>query len=308
VVFPIGLCYYARVKAGWKIFLWIVGFLLAVSVIVSQALFRIERTLLSYTFMAAQLEGVSAPLADPSTQADAAVGAITYLQEKLSFRFSGRLTPYVREAAINGFDADWFLRTGKRMVFNSQRFLSGEESELSLPVSFDSFKLALLDIAGAELDAADYLEVEREVSQIDSSIDLGSVLSEKTQMRISAAAANRRVIFIILIYIVPFCLALLCFPPRELGSGLFVSGLSLLAGGACLAVSSFFLRNLVSRASSSAFEKALPDFLGWIADGTGMFAGKVVSGILPAGAVIGGAGLVIAACKVYLSRKKRGYH
>lgn len=291
-------------KTGGKIVLGFIGFLLTLSIIVAQTLFQIERTLLSYTFMSDQLERVAAPLKDPGIHEEAAAGLLVYVQDQLPRGYSQQLAPYIREAAIRGFDIDWFLRTGKRLVFNSQRFLKGEEGTLSLPVSFDSFKIALLDIAGAELEAGEYLEIDRELSQIDSSIDLGTLVPEQAQQRITRGVKNRRLVFITLIYIVPAILALLCFVPRELGRGLTVFGSSLLAGGGSMAVFSLILPNLVFRASSSAIEKALPDFLGWAADGAGGFAGKIISGFLPVGAAIGGFGLVAAVCGIYLSRKE----
>ena len=141
VAFPYASCYYAEVKTGGKILLGIFGFLLMVSIIVAQAVFRFEHTALSYTYMSKQLERTIAPLRDPGFHLQAANGTFDYLRHELSIFVPPKLEPYIQGAVTVGFDFDWFLRTGKRMLFNTQGFLNGKEAVLSLPVSFDSFKL-----------------------------------------------------------------------------------------------------------------------------------------------------------------------
>ena len=299
-----------EVKTGGKILLFIFGLLLSVSVIVAQAAFKLERTTRSYTYMSKQLERILAPLSDPGIRAEAANGAFGFLRGALSLDVSPRLEPYIQGAVSAGFDADWFLRTGKRMLFNSQRFQSGRESKLSLPVSIDSFKIMLMDIVRPEFETSEYLEIDREVSRMSSSIDLVTLMDENDLARIVNRLKTYRHALVILAYVLPGVLFVLCFSTRRIGSGLAAAGCGLLAGGGLVVVASVSLPGLAFQAVSSAIGGALPPFLGWVADGAGKLAGDMVYDLLPAALVITGFGLALAAAGVFfivVKKNPRGH-
>jgi hypothetical protein len=295
-----------KVKNGGKALLAIFGFLLFVSVVFALAAFRLERTTRSYTYMSKQLEQILAPLSNPEIRAAVADGTFSYLRNELTLEISPRLEPYLQEAVLAGFDDDWFLRTGKRMLFNTQHFLSGQESEFSLPVSIDGFKLLLMDSVRQEFETREYLEIDRVVSRMSSSLDLVTVIPENDLSLIMSRSQTYRSLLMILAYVVPGVLIVLCFCTRRIWRGLAAAGGGLLAGGGLVMVVSLSMQASISRVVSSAIGGVLPPFLGWIKDGAGKLAADLVSGLLPPASVVAGLGLVLVVLGVFLTIRKEG--
>ena len=291
-------------KAGGRILLVVLGLLLGLAVIVAQAAFKIDRTVLSYTCMSRQLERIAAPLRDPGIRTDAANGVFDYLRTVLSLKLSPALDPYIPAAVTAGFDADWFLRTGKRLLFNTQAYVTGRETGLSLPVSIDGFKLALIDSARGKIETRAYLEIDREVSRMTSSIDLVTLLAESDLSRIESRLKNYRGGLTAVKYVVPAVLFLLCFVTRRIGSGLAAAGGGVLTGGGLMLFTSLVIPGLAFREVSGAVTHALPSFLGWVGEGVGRTTGDIISGLLPAAAVLTGLGMILTAAGVILIKVK----
>jgi hypothetical protein len=108
---------------------------------------------------------------------------------------------------------------------------------------------------------------------------------------------------IILQYVIPGFLILLCFAFRRLGSGLTAIGGALLISGtvAVFSVNLWFPRAEVDFVNSLV--RRSPDFLGWIIENVGEAVLRVLSSTIPTAVVVLSAGAALAALGIVLIAK-----
>jgi len=291
-------------KIGRIIVLVIIGIFLCLSVILAQLAYRFERTLLSYTYTSKQVDRIISPLYDPGILEDTVDGTFSFMRRELSLSIPSQLRPYILTAAKAGFNPEWFTRTTQRMLFNIQLVLNGKEATLSLPVSINGFKLAFLDVVRSEFDTSEYLEIDREVSRMPSSLDLADEIPEDTLDSIVKNLQRVRFVLTVLQYLIPGVLILACFVFRRIGSGFATVGTGLLAGGALLAIAVGGWTATASRSLAALVRGAVPPFLSWVDYGVAEFAEELISGVLPVattviivGAALAGLGYFLAFAK-----------
>ena len=281
-------------KIGRIVVLIIIGIFLCLSVVLAQLAYRIERTLLSYTYTSKQVDRIISPLYDPAILEDTVDGTFSFMRRELSLDIPSQLRPYILTAAKAGFNPEWFTRTTQRMLFNIQLVLNGRETTLSLPVSINGFKLAFMDVVRREFDTSEYLEIDREVSQMPSSLDLADEIPADTLDSIVTNLQRVRFVLTILQYLVPGVLMLACFAFRRIGSGFAAVGAGLLAGGLLLAVAVGGWATTASQSLAALVRSAVPPFLSWVDYGIAEFAKELIAGVLPVATIVIIVGAVLA--------------
>ena len=284
---------------GGRILLGLVGISLALSLVFAQVSCGLERTLLSYAYISERLESIIEPLSDPVVHEDAVRGVLDYLRKLFSLEVPAKLEPYAVRAATAGFDADWFARTGKRMVFNTAAAADDGMVGLSLPIYLYDFKLALLETARSHLGIYHFIEIDREVSGMPSSYDLANLIPPEDLERIGRRIRGVNSVLFILTYIAPVTFFVLCFAFLRIGSGLAAAGGALLGGGLII-LAGVGLRGGFIHLAGSIVIRRLPSFLHWIRPGAEELASKIILGLLPAAIAIAGIGAVLGAAGISL--------
>lgn len=288
---------------GGKLLLGLLGLFLALSIALAQAAYRLERTALSYTYMSQRLDYAIGPLHDPVVHEETVRGILGSLGEALALEVPAKLEPHALKAAVTGFDADWFGRTGRRMLFNTEAVIKGRHPSLSLPVDLHDFKLALLDIARREFTLYHYVEIDHEVSRMPASYDLADLIPPGDLETIAGRLNRAYSLLFIPEYVVPGLLLLFCFVPLRMGSGLLAAGCGLFGGGGLVILATTVIRGRVIHHAGSVTDN-LPAFLQWVEPGVEKLTGDIISGILPAAIMLTCIGAVLAACGVALVVRK----
>ena len=287
-------------KIGRIIILSVLGLLLCLSVILAQLAFRVERTMLSYSYTSKQIDRIITPLYDSAIHRETVDETFSYLRRALSLRVPAALQPHIVDAAVSGFNPEWFTRTAQRMLFNTQLVLNGKETDLSLPVSINSFKLAFMDIVRAEFDTSEYLEIDREVSRMPSSLDLADEIPEESRRKLIRYLRSVGTVLTVLEYAVPGLLILLCFVLRRFGAGLTAVGGGFIAGGGALAIAVAGWKGSAARGVAAAVGRAVPSFLGWIDYGVGGVTEELIAGLLPVSLIVLASGALLFALGIFL--------
>ncbi|MBT3274035.1 MAG: hypothetical protein HN368_12835 [Spirochaetales bacterium] len=266
----------------------------------AQIAFRIDRTMLSFAYTSTQIDRLLTPLYDPVIHRDTVDGTFDYLRKALSLRIPAELNPYILDAAVDGFNPEWFSRTSQRMLFNIHQVFTGREKTLSLPISINSFKNAFMESTRVDFDTEVYLEINREINRLPSALDLADEIPEDDLDRIIVNLGRVRMILTLLQYAVPVLFILLCFIFRRAGSGLAALGVGLFIGGTAIAVTvsswSGYLGQVVSRAAAGA----VPQFLRWVDYGLQESVSELLSGMLPVAIIVIVCGLLLSSAGVFL--------
>ena len=276
------------------------GLLLMLSSILSQAAYRLDKTLLSYTYMSREIEAVARELDDAVLRETSARDTIDYINKAFGLDIPDKLDPYLYRAAYNAFTADWYARTGKRMLFNTLHVISGKESGLSLPISIQEYKLALLEIARSELTAYEYVEIDREVSSLPFTVELADTFIDGKNDRVLRLMRRIEPALLSVTYIIPGVFLILCFVPLRIGGGFTAAGSGIFAGGAAVLVFASGLRSFAAERAGSAVMESIPPFFVWAGGGIDRIVAKLISGMLPLAIVVTAAGFCIAAAGLAL--------
>ncbi len=289
-------------KAGTRIAPVVPAVLLALSSIVAHVAFRFENTLFSYSYMSRGLETVAQRL-EPAAREQSARGVINFLRSS-GVEVPQRLQPYAYPAAVNGFDAEWYERIGKRFLFNALQCISRESEELSLPLSIHEFEFALLDIARSELGITQYIEIDREVSRMPSVIELTDRIPEAELERVHRWLRSIRPLLLIITYLVPGVIIALCFLLLKIENAFRAVGSGLIAGSIAGVLAVFGVHVLAADQIAAAVGGTLPQYLLWTEPGIEEVVSGILSGLLPTAGIVAMCGAAVFAIGVAIKFRK----
>lgn len=274
--------------------------LLCASVFIAQFAFRIERSVLSYAYMSGELETVLEPLSDSALHSETIEGAFSYIRSRLAMSVPWELESYIVEAAVVGFSENWIRQTARQMLYSFFQIVDGSENRLNLAVNIGNFKNSFLNIVRANAEP-DYVKaVSMEMNRMPSIIRLEDEIPAETQNRIVQIIRRSRAMLIVLQYVIPGILILLCFAFRRLGSALTAIGSALFVSGTAAVLSArlWFPASEVNLVE--LLVRRSPDFLGWIIENVGQSVLRIMLSVIPTAIVVLSVGSALAALGIVL--------
>lgn len=260
--------------------------LLGISVIIAQLAFRFETQVLSYNFMSAGLQTVFEPLSDPEIHTETIRGAFSFIRLSIDTSIPWELEPIILEAAVEGFSAAWIKATAQQVLYSLFQIVNGKEDSLNLAISIGNFKNAFLGIVREKVDSRYLSEVSRELDRMPSVIPLEDNVPIDVQNRVVTLVRRSRALLIILQYVLPGILILLCFVFKRIGSGLVAVGSSFLVSGASILVGIAVWLPGAPAMVERIFRNDIPDFLRWIFDGFVNLLTQIISSAMPVAIIV----------------------
>ena len=287
-------------KIARILLLALIALALSIAVLAAQVAFRIERTVLLYSYTSAQLEAITSPLYDESIHRETVDGTFSLIRRELSLVIPMELRSLILDSAVEGFSPEWFSRTAHRMLFNIHLVVNGREKELSLPLSINTFKTSFLNAARSVYRGREYAEIEHELVKVPSTLDLAAELPDEILERIVVNLGRIRLIVILLQYAAPALFILLCFSFRKIGSGFTALGIAFIGGGAAVLICVSTRGTVISETAVNYLRKILPSFLQWVDYAAKDVVLELLKGMQPVAVVVLLCGMLFAALGLYL--------
>jgi len=252
---------------------------------------RLDGTLLSYTYMARELEAAAPLLNDPVIRKESVNGTFNYLRRTFTLDVPVRLDAFALQAAYLGFHDEWHERTGKRLLFNTLSVISRRAESLSLPISIHEFKLALLDIARKEFGVYEYVDIDREVTAMSTTFDLVETAPEESLNRAKRILKLIKPLSVTATYLLPGALMLLIIVTLGIGRGLKAAGTGLIAAGILVTLGALGPWDYAVERITSLTVGMLPDYFSWVGSRMEDLFTRVISGMLLPGIITAVVGL-----------------
>ena len=276
---------------------------LGISVFIAQLAFRIETNVLSYNFMSAGLQTILEPLSDPQIHTETIHGAFSFIRRRLAISIPRELEPHILEAAVEGFSVAWIKATAQQVLYSFFQIVNGNENSLNLAIPIGNFKNAFLNIVREQVDSRYLSEVSRELDRMPSVIQLEDDVPVDVQNRVVTSVRRSRVLLILLQYVVPGVLILLCFVFRRIGSGLVAVGSSFLVSGASLMVGIAVWLPGAPAMIERIFRNEIPGFFHWIFDGFVNLLSQIINSAMPVAIIVLSVGSVFMTLGILLISK-----
>lgn len=272
-------------KKGATSLFFVFSLLLAFGGCIAQIAYTFDKTLFSYTYMAGELEDVALLLHDPAIRKDTINGTFNDLQRIFYLDIPAKLEPFALKAAHEGFSHEWYVRTGKRLLFNTEATISRRAQDLSLPISIHEFKLALLDVARKEFSVYDYVDIDREVTAMPTTFDLVETVPQESLSRTNKILKLIEPLSVAARYALPGILLLLTFACLGIRRGLRAAGVGLFAAGILSVIWAIGPWDFAVRRIGRLAMSALPHHFSWAGSGIEDLVATLISGMVPQGVV-----------------------
>ncbi len=247
--------------------LGVVAVLLSVSVIIAQAAFRLDRTVLSYGFMNRETQAWIDPLDDAALHAQTIESAYREARRATGLAIPRDMDPYVVRAAAEAFSVRMIRHTIASWWIEIHRGIRGElaRTELFLPLS--PFKNALLSELRTGLSADEVRAATAALNTIPASFDVLEILPAPVERRVVAALRRSSFVSFLFQYVFPGVLIIACFFHRRIGLGVLAVGVAFLAAGIPSVAATFLHAETAARWVSTSLAGVLPQYLSWLREG-----------------------------------------
>ena len=287
----------------WTVLVAIVV-LLAFSVLVAQAAFRFERTLMSYRFTYGAMERTLAPLDDPLTHARTVDEAFRVLRRETGLSIPPELEPLVIEAAGVGFSAARLRQAVNRWLITTQQVLHGRADSFSLPFSLAAFKDTLLSLAASRFSPAETAQIREALNQVPTSVNLADGISPEARDRLLSIGRMMGLMQIVLQYLVPGLLIAACFFHGRIGTGIAATCAAFLVAGVPAVVIAFFRADAIGASAGVFVSRLIPSYLGWMVPGLQASVADLVATNRTTAALVMLYGVLASALGAYLIARK----
>lgn len=287
----------------WVVLVAIV-LLLAFAVLVAQAAFRFERTVMSYRFTYGAMERMLEPLDDPLTHARTVDEALRTLRREIGLSIPPDLEPLVIEAAGTGFSAARLRQAANRWLINTQQVLHGRAESFDLPFSLAAFKDTLLSLATGRFSPAETAQIREALTQVPTSVNLADGMSPEARDRLLSVGRMMGLMQIVLQYLVPGLLIAACFFHGRIGTGIAATGIAFLVAGVPSVVVVFFRADAIARSAGVVVSRLVPAYLSSMVPGLEASIAALISTGRTTAALVTLYGVLASAIGGYLIAKK----
>ncbi len=246
------------------IVLGVVIVLLSLSVLIAQAAFRFERTIMSYRFTYRALQEVLVPLDDPVVHRQTIEAAFRDLRRGYSLQIPRDLEPHVADAAVIGFSAAWLRQTTNRWLISIQLVLQGRSDTLELPLSLVPFREAFLSSVSGRFPPDEMAQIRTAINEVPPTLQLADELPGDLRGRILAVGRSMMLLQIVLQYIVPGLLIVACFFHGRIGTGIAATGLAFLAAGVPSLIVVYLRADALAASARHLAARSIPAYLSWM--------------------------------------------
>lgn len=237
---------------------------IAVSVLVGQAAFRLERTLLRHDYVQAEIGEWFAPLEDPAHHEEFVNAMVSQIRRALRWSIPAQVQTVVYEAARASFTHDWLVSFARRVHTAAYRVMRGDRTPIRLTVSLGQFYAGVVSRAGAALPDQLSNAVAAELARAPASIDLWAELDEESKANTEMWLRRLPLISTLLQYALPGVLMGLTLLFRRPGSAMLASGGGLALGGVLMLAFVRSYRFAVAGAVARAVRMAVPGQPAWV--------------------------------------------
>jgi len=238
--------------------------LIALTVLVGQAAFRMDRTLLRHDFVHLRIDSWFEPLAEPGNHEQFVGALLNEITRGLDWRVPVQVQAVVREAAASTFSAEWLVSFVKRTHTTAYRLMRGDAEPVRITLPFGRFFNEIVGRARAELPAETATALAAELSRAPASIDLWAEIDAETRSSVEGWLRRVPVVSLLLQYVLPGVFIALTLVFRRPGSAMVASGAGLSLGGALMLVVIASYRDAVGQAAGRAMRAVVPGGPGWI--------------------------------------------
>ncbi len=250
----------------WVVLVAVVA-MLALAVLVAQAAFRFERTVMSYRFTYGAMEQMLEPLDDPLTHARTVDEAFRAVRRETGLSVPRDLEPLVVDAVGVGFSASRLRRSANRWLITVQQVLHGRADSLVLPYSLAAFKDSLLSQAAGRFSPLEMAQIREALNQVPTTVDLADAISPEARDRFLSIGRVMGLMQIVLQYLVPGLLIVACFFHGRIGTGIAATGVAFLVAGVPSVVVVFLRADAIAASAGILVSRALPTYLAWMIPG-----------------------------------------
>lgn len=275
---------------------------IALAVLVGQAAFRLDRTLLRHDYLRAEIEAWFEPLSDEANHERFVGDLLAEIRRGLGWQIPVQIQSIVTEAAHATFSRDWIVSFLQRTHTAAYRVMRGDRTPVRLTLPLAGFLGEIATRARAELPAEVANEVGRELSAVPASIDLWAELDEESQASIALWLRRIPLISILLQYALPGLFIGLTLVFRRPGSAMVASGAGIAIGGGLML---FVVRLYAVTAGASVGRAArtlVPGRPAWIEQPVADTISEAIAGGTGFAALLVGLGVVIAGLGVLVIR------
>ena len=237
---------------------------IAVAVLVGQAAFRLERTLLRHDYVQAQIGEWFAPLEEPAHHQEFVNAMIAQISRALRWAIPLRLQPVVYEAARNSFTHEWLVAFARRVHTTAYRVMRGDRTPVRLTVSLSQFYADVVSGARATLPDQQANPVAAELERAPASIDLLAEIDDQTRTDAEMWLRRLPLIATLLQYALPGVLIALTLVFRRPGSAMVASGAGVAIGGALMLGLIGWYRFAIAGTIARAVRSAVPGRPEWV--------------------------------------------
>jgi len=204
---------------------------IALAVLIGQAAFRLDRTLLRHSYLRAEIEEWFEPLDEEANHERFVSDLLTEIRRGLGWQIPVQIQSIVADAARETFSRDWIVSFLGRTHTAAYRVMRGDRTAVRLTLPLGGFLGEIESRARAELHIEMANEVVRELSAVPASLDLWAELDEESQASIELWLRRIPLISILLQYALPGLFIGLTLIFRRPGSAMVASGAGIAIGG-----------------------------------------------------------------------------
>ncbi|TVQ23087.1 MAG: hypothetical protein EA382_10805 [Spirochaetaceae bacterium] len=244
--------------------LGVLTLVIAASVLIGQAAFRLERTLLRHDYVQAQIGEWFAPLEDPAHHQEFVNAMIAQISQALRWAIPVRLQPTVYEAARRSFTHHWLVAFARRAHTAAYRVTRGDRTPIRLTVSLSQFYADVASGARSALPDQQATAVAADLQRAPQSIDLFAELGDQARAEVEVWLRRLPLIGTLLQYALPGVLIALTLIYRRPGSAMVASGAGIAIGGVMMLGFIGSYRFVVAAAVARVVRAAVPGRPGWV--------------------------------------------